>query len=168
MKKIPLSNGASHALVDDDDFERLSQWHWILARMKKSNIEYAYRHVADYSGRLKRPRRRLLMHREVFPHNLPHTDHIDGNGLNNQKSNLRPATCSQNIGNRSSKQKNNTSGFKGVCWKKTLQKWAASIQCQGKRIHIGVFNDPVRAARDYNQKARDLFGEFARLNIIPE
>ena len=92
-------------------------------------------------------------------------DHIDGNGLNNQHSNLRIATRSQNLANRGS-QENNTSGYKGVCWNKKLQKWIAKICIKGETIHIGCFIDKFEAARAYNIAAGRLFGEYAKLNEL--
>ncbi len=92
-------------------------------------------------------------------------DHIDGNGLNNQKLNLRIATASQNQINRG-KQKNNTSGFKGVFGRKDKNKWRAQIKFHGKTKHLGYADDKIEAARIYNKAAVERFGEFARLNQL--
>lgn len=88
-------------------------------------------------------------------------DHIDGNGLNNSWSNLRPATRIQN-GANSSLSKSNTSGFKGVSFNKRIGKWRASISCGRKQISLGHFETAEDAHAAYLEKAKELFGEFAR------
>jgi len=93
-------------------------------------------------------------------------DHIDGNIHNNLKSNLRIATRSQNGANRRLGS-NNTSGFKEVSWNTAVCKWLARIMVNGSSQHLGYFNDPVRAAFEYNVAATQHFGEFAHLNVLP-
>lgn len=88
-------------------------------------------------------------------------DHKDGNPRNNQLLNLRPATNTQNQMN-SKIQSNNKSGYKGVYWCKLMQKWKARIQVNGKRIHLGYFDDPKEAHEAYCTAADQYFGEFAR------
>lgn len=92
-------------------------------------------------------------------------DHIDGDGLNNQIDNLRLATHVQNSRNRKL-NRNNTSGYKGVCLFKRDQNWVAYITVNYKRIHLGFFDTPEGAARAYNIAAIEHFGEFASLNVI--
>ena len=92
-------------------------------------------------------------------------DHIDGNGLNNQKSNLRIATRSQNSMNRD-KQADNKSGYKGVYWKDSHKKWAAVIKIERKAVHLGLFTDKEEAAKAYNEAVKVYFGEFGRTNVI--
>ena len=94
----------------------------------------------------------------VFPEEV---DHKDRKGANNIWRNLRVATHSQNHGNRT-KLSTNTSGYKGVCWDKSRNKWMSHIMVRGKRITIGRFNTPEQAAEAYRLKALELFGEFAR------
>nr|WP_243767389.1 HNH endonuclease [Paenibacillus agricola] len=94
-------------------------------------------------------------------------DHIDGNPLNNQRHNLRLCTNAQNCRNRGA-PKGNTSGFKGVTWNTWNGKWQAQIGKDYKRYHAGYFESPSEAARAYNAKATELFGEYARLNVIPD
>ena len=91
------------------------------------------------------------------------TDHIDGNPLNNQKSNLRNATKSQNGMNRKS-NRNSSSKYKGISWNKQNKKWRGEIQKNKKRYGLGYFKSEIEAARAYNKKALELFGEYARLN----
>lgn len=89
-----------------------------------------------------------------------HVDHIDRNPLNNCIENLRMATCRQNGINRP-RQKNNTSGYKGIIWVKTHKKWCAKIKYNQKNIHLGYFDNIENAREAYNTKAKELFGEFA-------
>jgi hypothetical protein len=88
-------------------------------------------------------------------------DHIDGDGGNNHHSNLRDCTMSQNKANSRS-YKNNKSGIKGVCYNKKLNRWGASIQCGGKRHHLGLFHTKEEAAEVYMASAALFFGPFAR------
>lgn len=92
-------------------------------------------------------------------------DHKDHNTHNNQKDNLRPATRSQNGGNRL-KNRNNKTGFKGVT-EHFRNGIVAKIRVHGKLLHLGTFNDYVTAAKAYNDAAVEHFGEFAKLNVIP-
>lgn len=92
-------------------------------------------------------------------------DHRDHNGLNNQKSNLRFCTPSENAMN-ARKNENSSSVYKGVCFFNRDKKWLAQIQVNGKPIRLGCFASEVEAAKAYNNKAIELFCEFANLNII--
>lgn len=96
-------------------------------------------------------------------------DHIDGNKTNNVISNLRVATKSQNNANKKLEPNRNTSGFKGVSLNKATSHlknpWRAYIMKNKKRIHIGMFSNPIEAAQAYDAKALELFGEFAKLNF---
>jgi hypothetical protein len=114
---------------------------------------------------IKINRKRHLAHRLAylymagnFPENL--IDHINHIRDDNRWTNLRDATCSQNDANRV-KQKNNTSGYKGVRWNKTTKKWRAKIRYMNKDIHIGVYTTPQEASEAYKKKAIELHGEFA-------
>ena len=85
--------------------------------------------------------------------------------LNNQRYNLRKATPQENMMNRQ-KHKNSSSRFKGVHWYKPANKWMTQIRFNNKHIHLGCFTSETEAALAYNQKAKELFGEFAKLNFI--
>ncbi len=105
------------------------------------------------------------MHRAIL--NAPKgllVDHIDGNGLNNRKSNLRLCTFAQNAHN-SRPRRNSSSRYKGVCWHKVKKKWTVSIYKGGKRTYLGYYDDEIEAALAYDRKATELFGEFAYLNF---
>lgn len=104
---------------------------------------------------------RLIMH---CPKNKQ-VDHIDGNGLNNQKCNLRIVTQQQNGWNRGTSGKNR-SGYKGVCWLKQNRKWLAKIVVNYDAKSLGYFNSKKDAARAYNIAAKKYFGEFAKLNKL--
>jgi len=91
-------------------------------------------------------------------------DHIDGNGLNNKIENLRECTQSQNIAN-SKIGKANTSGFKGVTYRKDTNKWQAAIMLNGKHISLGSYEEKEDAAKAYDNSAKKLRGEFAKTNF---
>ena len=113
-----------------------------------------------------------LLHRllaETFipnPNNLLFVDHVDRNTKNNSLSNLRWVTRQQNNMNASKTKGNTSSLYKGVCWNKQKKKWQSSIQINGRDIYLGLFNNEIEASRAYNEKALELFGEFAVLNNI--
>jgi hypothetical protein len=89
-------------------------------------------------------------------------DHIDGDGLNNTKENLRPATYQQNAWNRGL-GKNNTSGYKGVVWEADRQKWKARIKVNNKYQHLGRYKKKSDAAKAYAEASERLHGEFGRV-----
>lgn len=161
MKEIVLTQGMV-ALVDDIDFEYLNQWKWYAAKLgKHSNTLYAVR--ADY----KNGKRMVLMHREIMGATDPKIfcDHEDRNGLNNQRSNLRIATNSQNNCN-SKKYKKSYSQYKGVSWEGDRNKWKASIRKDYKLFNVGRFKTEEEAALAYNYAAIKYHGEFANLNVV--
>ena len=162
MKKIKLMN-KKYALVDDEDFDFLNQFRWYAHRDNRRNG------VMDYVDRNWRRGGKSFherMHRVIMkaPKGIL-IDHIDMNPLNNQKSNLRRATQSQNMMNRGA-QKNSSSLFKGVFWSLWASKWRAQIVSNKKSIHLGYFNSKKEAALAYNKAADEYFGEFAKLNVI--
>jgi len=88
-------------------------------------------------------------------------DHINGDTLDNRKQNLRIATPLQNARNKK-RAKNNTSGFKGVEWDPRRSKWRAAIVVQGRRRHLGHFDDAREASKRYEEAAKNIFGQFYR------
>lgn len=156
-KQIQLTQGKV-SLVDDDMFEYLNQWKWCAA--KNQGRWYAIR-----SEGTKPFQRTIRMHRVVInPGPDTDVDHKDGNGLNNQRYNLRECIHIKNSANRS-KNINNISGYKGVYWNEKAKKWHAQIMVSYKRIHLGLFQNPGDAARAYDEAAKKYFGEFARFNF---
>ncbi len=157
MKKILLTQG-KFAFVDDANYEALLQFKWFAA--KGHNTFYAERKsVRDANGK----NATILMHRAILGDacNGLQVDHIDGNGLNNQRSNLRACTSAENQHN-SSIRADNTSGFKGVYWNKRQGKWHARIKLNGKLHHLGYFSDQGEAAFARNAAAAQLHGDFSR------
>ena len=159
MKQIPLTKGY-FAQVDDEDFTKVNQFKWYASRGKKDPTFYAER-GKRVNGKISI----ILLHRFVMGLTDPkiQVDHEDHDGLNCQKYNLRPATPSQNQGNRG-KTIRNTSGYKGVSWHSATGKWAAKIRHLQKDIWGGLFDIPTDAAHRYDELAIELFGEFALTN----
>ena len=113
-----------------------------------------------------------LIHRllaEAFienPDNLPNVDHMDSNRLNNNLSNLRQTSQSQNNFNKNKQNSKTSSKYKGVYWNKTAQKWAAQVKFERKNYSLGYFTSEKDAALAYNTAALKFFKQFAKLNII--
>lgn len=148
------------ALVDDSDFDEINKYRWQLT--KRAYTFYAVRRAGSKPGII------VYMHRQILgltKESKIMVDHKDGDGLNNQTSNLRIATKSQN-GQNIKARKNKLSKFKGVTKKDYGKKWVAAINKNGKRIHLGCFESELEAAFAYNKKAVEMFGEFAYLNSI--
>ncbi len=158
MKKIELANNREVAIVDDEDFDELSKYTWYLDERK--NTSYAKTFVCKDGKRVKTGMHRLIMKAKKGQD----IDHRDRNGLNNRKYNLRLCTNQQNSMNRDTNY--GTSKYKGVWWHKRDKRWYSGIQLNGKQIHLGSFKDETLAAEAYNIKANELFGEYARLNIL--
>ena len=112
------------------------------------------------------------MHQMVCPSDsiLLTPDHINGNGLDNQKNNLRLATASQQAANQKKRNFKNSSlsKYKGVCYRKDTNFWIAGIKINDKRINLGQFETEKSAAIAYNKTAIKYFGEFAKLNNFSE
>ena len=160
MKKIPLTQGKV-ALVDDEDYEWLSRWKWYSLK-RRSGIFYVTRNQWNFGTKKSS---KICMHRLIMKAvGGEIVDHKDGNGLNNQRYNLRFCTGTQNNAN-SKLQKNSTSRYKGVTSVKYNRKWQSQIQHRYKHIHLGLYNTSEEAARVYDKKAIELFGEFARTNF---
>lgn len=163
MKVIELTQGKV-SLVDDADFVWLSQWKWCATKRKLKYLEcwYAVRNKSTKDGCKGGP---VYMHREIAATiGIPQVDHRDGDGLNNQRNNLRPATQTQNNGNQR-KVLVRSSRFKGVVWNKKRQKWYAQVQLNGAQRYLGCFTVEEEAAKVYDTAAQEVFGQFAKLNF---
>ena len=161
FRRIPLTQG-KYAIVDPEDYERLSKYKWYA--IKSSSTFYAARCVWDP---LNKKKQTIKMHREIL--NPPHplvVDHINHNGLDNRKSNLRPSTRTQNNMNRLCiKRKGSPSKYKGVMWHKHTKKWNVQICYNGKRRTIGYFNDEIEATKAYDEAAKKYHRDFTVLNF---
>ncbi len=151
--EIELTQGFV-AKVDVEDYDLVSGRNWHAVK-RQSGLVYAATNISDERG--QRP---LSMHRVLMPE-AERVDHINGDGTDNRRANLRAATHAQNMRNRK-KHKNNTSGFKGVS--PMRGKWRAQIRFEGRKHHLGIFDSPEEAAEAYDEAARRLHGEFARTN----
>jgi len=173
MKEIKLTQGKV-AFVDDEDFDELNQHKWFAQEIKyKDGTKqyYAGRNVRCEIGNKRQ--KRVYMHRVIL-NTDGLVDHIDSNGLNNQRNNLRSATSGQNVHNQKPKQ-NCTSKYKGVYlhiikdkrYGREYPYWNASIRVPGgKTLNLGDFKNEKEAALTYNEAAIKHFGEFAYLNDL--
>jgi hypothetical protein len=159
FRRITLSQG-KYAIVDPEDFERLNKHKWYAHKI--GNTFYAVRTAGP-----RRNRRNIWMHREIIrlPRHLV-VDHINHDGMDNRKANLRPATRAQNNYNRLIiKRKGSSSKYKGIAWKKENKKWQAQIHFNGECIFLGYFKDEIKAAKAYDEAAKKYYGQFAYLNF---
>lgn len=146
------------ALFDDCDVDLISKYKWKVD-IRPNGCVY----VRATPGKTK-----IYMHRLVMGNPKGNIDHIDRNGLNNCRANLRICTQSQNGGNQAVRKKpGKTSRFKGVYWKPAMRerKWCAQIMKSRKHIYLGAFHDEEDAAHAYDYAAVKLFGQFARTNF---
>lgn len=163
MKEILLHNSDLFAIVDDDDFERVSKYKWYLRSIGRNNYAVCTATIWPDNA----------MHR--FITNCPWdyvsvVDHKNGNGLDNRRSNLRICTQSQNAAN--SRRHPNKTGYVGVFFdkRKSVQDgkvWFARLSHLGTIFRVGNFHTKEEAALAYNKKALEIWGEYARLNIVP-
>jgi len=162
VRYIPLTRGL-YAIVDAEDYEWASKFKWHASGPDK--YPYAVRVVYYGNGR----KITLYLHREITaaPKELL-VDHINGNTLDDRSENLRLATKSENAWNMRVNKEGCSSIYRGVGWHKGVGKWVAKITVHGKRIHIGVFDDEIEAAKAYDEAAKQYHGEFARLNFPEE
>lgn len=160
MIEIPLGGKKAAgrvALVDDEDYPLVSPYRWCVRETRPGpgrGISGPYAVMTDSQNR------QIRMHHLIT--GWPKVDHVNGNGLDNRRSNLRPADDTQNAQNRR-RRIDATSRFKGVTLRR--ERWYARITERGRRRLIGPFATDEAAARAYDDAARVAFGEFARLNF---
>jgi HNH endonuclease/AP2 domain len=161
MKKILLGGKYNDfALVDDEDYKWISQWHWYTNNTKR--VLRHYRIGKRNEGKYK------IIHLSRVIMNAPEdklVDHINGNSFDNRKENLRLCTKAENSRNKKA-SKSNTSGYKGVSWSKQRERWESCIKINYKKKFLGYFNTAKEAAIAYNIAAKKYYGEFARFNVI--
>ena len=158
MKRIDISTEMypnTFTLVDDKDFEEFSEHRWY-----RTKICRVVRCVWVEKKMIT-----IYMHRAITKVKKGQdVDHINHNPLDNRRSNLRLCTKSQNQHNQQPR-KGCSSKYKGVSWNKQNKKWTASIRLNGKHKNLGHFYNEIFAAKVYDEKARELFEEFACLNF---
>ena len=164
MKKISLTQGRS-ALVDDEDYPELSGYHWVL-QGRPDGRAHCFRNTKQI-GPLRR--RRIYMHQHIFGvcgrRGGVVVDHINGDGLDNRRSNLRVATWAQNLWN--SRCRSQISGYRGVYPSRgTSASWWVQFQSGGVLYYLGCFHDPIEAALAYDNAVIGLRGEFAKTNFL--
>jgi HNH endonuclease len=159
MRRVRLTQG-KYALVDDQDYSLVSQFKWQLA--KRGKREYASRRVRLGDLVTKEYMHRLLAR---APDGMD-VDHINLNGLDNRRKNLRLATRSQNMFN-TQKHIDNKSGHKGVYFVERVKKYVVYLTIKGKRHHLGYFPTFKEAVKSQQQGARRLQGNFAPLPTPP-
>jgi len=155
FRRIKLAKD-KFAVVDPEDYQKLAEYDWHLWESGSYN-QYAIRYEKGKS---------LKMHREIT--NAPVglvVDHKNGNGLDNRKENLRIVTMTQNHYNRKKTSRKTTSKYKGVHRITDRKAYCAKIRYEGKTIYLGYYKDEIEAAKAYDEAAKKLFGEFARLNF---
>lgn len=153
---VPLTRGFV-AQIDASDLHKVAGFNWFA--VVQSYTVYAVRRVSGVKGRGSK----ISMHRQIIgATNDVQVDHVDLNGLNNRRENLRIATPQQNCFNRR-KTRANTSGFKGVCWNRKSRKWQAGIRINRRSVHLGLFETIDAAYNAYCKAANQHYGEYARI-----
>lgn len=157
MQQLQLSNN-KYTTVDDEDYRLFGSWKWYV-----NSDGYAMRHIPK---RFSNTRKLIGLHRLILwaPEGMQ-VDHIDGDRLNNRRSNLRVVTLQQNVRNRK-RNINSSSKYKGVSRHGQSPKWRARIRLNGKGFYLGLFDTEEEAALAYNTAAVRLHAEAASLNVI--
>lgn len=156
VRRIPVGKFPYYyAIVDDEDFYRLSLFKWWPHSTPTNITIYARR--TDANGK------HFSMHKMITGFDL--TDHKNHNGLDNRRENLRFATGSQNQANKGKQKGFYSSRFKGVSWHNANKKWRARITRNGTMFELGHFLFEEDAAHAYDTAAKELFGEFSRINF---
>ncbi len=155
MKYMPSTKGQT-IKVCDCHYDKVKHWKWSAFKSKTSDTYCAVRRERRDGKQIT-----YLMHRFIMdcpPGML--TDHEDGDGMNNDCSNLRNCTRSQNNSNQHRAKKGSISGHKGIYWHKGAKKWCAEVNVNKKKYYLGLFKNKLDAVEAYNAKAKELHGEF--------
>jgi hypothetical protein len=155
---IPLSQG-KFTIIDIEDVDKVKKYEWTFFKSKHHKYGYVI------SKKKINNKKKWLLHRYILDIKNPkiYIDHKNGNSLDNRKGNMRLCTHQQNLCN-GKKTLNKTSVYKGVCFKKNSKKWYAQITVNGKTKYLGYFYNQLEAAKIYDIKAIEYFGEFALTN----
>jgi hypothetical protein len=160
--EISCKHGIFNVLLDKEDYNKVKVKKWNVMQHTSDKSRYVIRH--SYFNENKY--RSLYIHRYVLDYNDKLViDHINGNTLDNRKSNLRICTHMENCRNQKI-CKINTSNAKGVCFNRRSKKWTARIGLNNKRIFLGYFESKKDATIAYNTKAIEIYGKFAKLNEV--
>jgi hypothetical protein len=152
---LPLSNSPEICLIDAKDFFIVCDYKWYLN--KKTGYVYRTEYYSYFCEA-------VYLHQVIFGSKF--IDHRDGIKLNNRRHNLRQSNKSLNAANQAKSKRKLTSKYKGVCKPSGRKYYMASIKCKQKLIYLGTFITEDEAALAYNTKAKELFSEHAKLNII--
>lgn len=167
MEMVIVSSiyGPKTIYYDEQDAELINKYHWMIAKGKK-DVFYARGYIGKKDGGLG-VHEKTRMHRLIMncPNDLQ-VDHINGNGLDNRRENLRVATNAQNCRNKK-EHIDSLTGYKGITFIKKKKLYYARIRVDGKLISLGRSKDLKSAVIRYNEAAIKYFGEFAYLNEIP-
>lgn len=151
-KEIQLTQGYV-AIVDDEDFERISRYKW--------HFDHGYARSSPKFGT------KIYMHRLIAnAQKGMDVDHVNGNTLDNRKSNIRLCSHKENTFNQHRIKQNTHSKYKGVTLRSDKKKWTASITVNNQSIYLGSFVTEEQAAQAYNQAAIKHFGRFAQINQV--
>jgi hypothetical protein len=156
MKEVILTQGQM-ALIDDEDYELVSQYKWYAHK-------YKHAFYAQTSAYKNGKQKTIKMHRLIMKaQSKQQVDHINHNGLDNRRANLRLCTNAENQHNQ--QKTRGTSKYKGVAWCNSRKKWETTIHVNGKNLHLGRFSLEEDAARAYDKAAKKHYGEFAGCNF---
>jgi hypothetical protein len=161
-RRVPLANGKGTALVSAMDYELVMQYHWFLQPADAIHrASYALRNLGRSPDGKHRTQK---MHQLIT--GQKNVDHKNLDGLDNRRTNLRPAGPPDQAANHG-KRADNTSGYIGVSWDKQYGKWRAQVRKNGKTVWSDRFDDLEKAARARDAKALEHYGEFAVLGQVP-
>lgn len=163
MKEVRVGRTGQVALVDDEDYERVSKYTWRINRKPRYHTPYVHAHIPG-----PHPRKDIKLHRLVLDAQpLQIVDHINGNGLDCRRVNLRIVTTTQNAQHSEKGRRacgTHSSKYKGVHWLTSHSRWEACIRVNGERKRLGLFMCELAAATAYDKAALEYFGEYALLN----